>query len=500
MLPVAHDFTTLREALRLADDPALRAKIALELALALCGVMRNRDARVVIEEALRDANRLDPELVLALEQVLIGGGMDDLAEAPRLVSVIDRHLAAFRRGTLTDPRGISALTVAGLMIGGVADETAALARRALADERLLYRWIDDGWVTAAYALSTADQVADARVAIERGLTEAQRSGSTPMLLQLNLMRCELAWRCGDLDTAEDYSERALARGEELGAAEIAILWNPSIQVERGRCDRAWELISDVPIDAGSNNGCVLLCERGRVQVARGELAAGLADLLRADEAMRGGRHDLSVQADWIAPAAHALAVMGRDQQARELADRELTDARRFGAPRRLGMALSVRGSLDPGPSGLELLREAVSVLERSPARLEHAHALVRLGTALRIRGERMAARQPLARALDLAGRCGSAALSETARAELVSAGARPRRASLRGPDSLTPAELRVARMAAQGLANRQIAQTLFVSTKTVETQLSQAYAKLRVAGRAGLAGALSGAGSSSPRT
>ena len=80
--------------------------------------------------------------------------------------------------------------------------------------------------------------------------------------------------------------------------------------------------------------------------------------------------------------------------------------------------------------------------------------------------------------------------AERARAELVATGARPRRAVRTGPGALTPAELRAARMAAEGLSNRQIAQTLFVSTKTIEGQLSQAYAKLGIRSRAELAAAL----------
>ena len=101
--------------------------------------------------------------------------------------------------------------------------------------------------------------------------------------------------------------------------------------------------------------------------------------------------------------------------------------------------------------------------------------------------------------LDLAHRSGAVALAELARAELVATGARPRRASRHGPGSLTPAELRTAEMAASGMGNRDIAQALFVSTKTVETQLSQAYAKLGISSRAGLAQALAGAAGPDPQ-
>lgn len=129
------------------------------------------------------------------------------------------------------------------------------------------------------------------------------------------------------------------------------------------------------------------------------------------------------------------------------------------------------------------LREAVDTLDQSGARLEHARALVNLGIGLRSRGEPEAAREPLTEGLDLAHRCGAVLLAEQARSELVATGARPRREAMSGPAALTPAELRTARMAAEGLTNREIAQALFVSTKTVEWQLSHAYSKLGIKGR-----------------
>jgi DNA-binding CsgD family transcriptional regulator len=154
------------------------------------------------------------------------------------------------------------------------------------------------------------------------------------------------------------------------------------------------------------------------------------------------------------------------------------------------MALSALGALDGGDQGLARLTEAVELLDGTPARLEQARALVNLGAGLRRRDQPIAARTPLATGLDLAHRCGAVSLAEAARAELVATGARPRRASLSGPGALTPAELRTAEMASAGMTNRDVAQALFVSTKTVETQLSQAYAKLGIASRAELADAL----------
>ena len=72
---------------------------------------------------------------------------------------------------------------------------------------------------------------------------------------------------------------------------------------------------------------------------------------------------------------------------------------------------------------------------------------------------------------------------ERARRELQAAGARPRRVAVTGVDALTAGERRVAELAADGLSNREVAQALFVTTKTVETHLGHVYRKLGVTGR-----------------
>ena len=140
-----------------------------------------------------------------------------------------------------------------------------------------------------------------------------------------------------------------------------------------------------------------------------------------------------------------------------------------------------------GDEGLELLREAVAELERSPAKRELAVSLVELGAALRRRGERVAAREPLRRALDLADAGGLVAIAARAREELTVSGARVRRPALTGLDSLTPSERRIADLAARGLSNPEIAQTLFVTVKTVEMHLGNAYRKLDIHSRRELA-------------
>jgi DNA-binding CsgD family transcriptional regulator len=213
------------------------------------------------------------------------------------------------------------------------------------------------------------------------------------------------------------------------------------------------------------------------------------------DALELGRRDSRNQArnpglSWRAAAIEAHLTMGDDGEAKELAAKQLDDARRWGTSSALGEAMYLQG-LAEGSGGVESLTEAVEVLAGSPGRLQHARALVDLGAALRRSGKRREARDPLKEGLEAARACGATALVERAHAELVTAGARPRRLQFSGADSLTASERRVATMAAEGQTNREIAQALFVTVKTVETHLSRVYNKLGISSREQLDASLS---------
>ena len=169
---------------------------------------------------------------------------------------------------------------------------------------------------------------------------------------------------------------------------------------------------------------------------------------------------------------------------------ELEITRAIGLPRAVGIALRAAGLLEGGERGIGLLRDAASTLEQSPSRLEHARALTDLGGALRRAGRRAEAREPLVRGLELARACGALRLAERAEQELRATGARPRAAVRSGLEALTPSELRVCLMAAQGMSNPEIAQSLFVTRGTVESQLHSAYSKLDIRSRRELASRL----------
>ena len=186
---------------------------------------------------------------------------------------------------------------------------------------------------------------------------------------------------------------------------------------------------------------------------------------------------------WRSTAALAHLALGQADRAEELAAGDLKDARRIGITRIVIRDLRVLGLVAGGDRGIELLTEAVRLGEEHQTRLEYVHALVGLGGALRRANQRAAAREPLRKALELSHRGGATVLFERARTELAASGARPRRAMLTGVDSLTPSEHRVAELAARGLTTRPMAQSLFVTPKTVEFHLRHIYQKLDVSSR-----------------
>jgi len=181
-------------------------------------------------------------------------------------------------------------------------------------------------------------------------------------------------------------------------------------------------------------------------------------------------------------------------EARQLAETELALARAIGVRRWIGIALRTVAVLGPDVDAVDLLREATTTLQGTPGVLELARVQLDLGAALRRLGHRIEARDPLRQALEIATRCGAVPLAKRAREESLLAGARPRRPRLRGIDALTPAELRVVRQAAVGRSNREIAQTLFITSKTVADHLGSSYSKLQITSRAELAAALASDG------
>jgi DNA-binding CsgD family transcriptional regulator len=265
-------------------------------------------------------------------------------------------------------------------------------------------------------------------------------------------------------------------------------------VEQGDLGAAEDALAPVcaEVERGSLTAAVLRLARGRLRVGERRVDEGFEDFLAVGDRLTRGMVACPGFLPWRSDAALARLALGDRQEAQRLADEELELARTFGAPRALGVATRAAGLVAGGDRGELLLREAIEVLERADARLERARALADLGAQLRRRNRRTEARDLLREALDVAHRARARPLAEQAETELRATGTRPRRVVLTGLDSLTASERRVAELAGQGLTNREIAQALFVTARTVEGHLTSAFRKLRVDSRNDLPAALAG--------
>jgi DNA-binding CsgD family transcriptional regulator len=220
-----------------------------------------------------------------------------------------------------------------------------------------------------------------------------------------------------------------------------------------------------------------------LRAAAGNHEAAIQELraCELDHPASGGENPAALP--WRSAGALSLAELGRHDEARTLAADEVRRARSFGAANAIGIALRTRALVGPPAERQGRLEDALEVLADSPARLERARVLVDLGATFRAAGRRTAAREPLVEALEIAARCGARTLERRVRAELGAIGIRPRTTHRSGADSLTPSERRVADLAASGGSNKEIAQTLFVTEKTVETHLGRAFRKLEISSR-----------------
>lgn len=322
------------------------------------------------------------------------------------------------------------------------------------------------------------------------LTAARRHSAMQELIGIAGFYAWALYRQGELADAEAQARWAVERATGIYAyGALAHLIETLIDRD-ALADAEAELARMTPpLDSHSIMVVPFLLARGRLHAVQGRHAEALRDFLACGERCERLGIILSLY-PWRSAAAVAHARLGHREEGLRLARAEVAIARSAGWPRALGVALRAEGLADGRDRGLALLAEAVRVLERSQAPVELARALTDHGAALRRAGQRSQARAALEHGLDLAHHLGARLIAGQARTELVAAGGKPRRDAITGRDALTVSELRVARLAAEGMTNREIAQSLFITTKTASAHLSRVYRKLDVTRRSQLAAAL----------
>jgi DNA-binding CsgD family transcriptional regulator len=332
---------------------------------------------------------------------------------------------------------------------------------------------------------------------DRVLRSAYARGDNVLASSSVLFRAYTQLRRGDMNAAE----ADLQRFAELMAYATTELYSHAFRaelaIERGDLEWAAACIAESRLpDTFSANGHLTFFQlaRARLRLEQHRHDDAIRELRSLGDNIEALQIENSAFYDWRPYLALALHAAGRRDEALSVALEALDRARAWGARQSIGAALRALGLVEGGASGEKLLREAVEVLRDSQWRLEYAKALVELGAALRRGNKRADSRDLLRQGLELAHKLGASALEERAQTELSATGARPRRLMLSGLESLTPSERRVAEMAAENLTNKDIAQALFVTPKTVEVHLSSVYRKLEISSRAQLPDALGVAG------
>ncbi len=481
----------LRQAMAESGDVTQSPALVLEYTHALTLLALEATETVALLETLSDQVRDDPPLhERVAARLMIAGHYE-----PDLYPLVRKQWDSLR----DEPtRRLSAAPL--LAVGAVEEARRGIDRDRAIElaRRALHGQVTDSadalyGLNALYTLILAGRRDLALPAFAQAVERSRRSGDRFATAFMHLFRGRLHAECGDLFAAEDD----LAAPEVLAMPDVPALLTLRASIltaalsQRGRLDEARRLLSDLPrptVHLGHR--VYLLSAQGRVDLEAGDAGAALSSFTEAgDIAHVLGIENPAVE-PWRSGAALALHRLDRQAEARAQAAFELELSRRWGAPRPIGISLRALGLIEGGTRGEQLLREAVGVLTASPARLELAHALVDLGAALRRGNNRREARERLRAGIDLAHACGASALVDRANDELAATGAQRRTVRYPGVANLTASERRVARMAAAGASNRDIAQELFITVKTVEMHLGRAYRKLDITSRAQLAGAL----------
>ncbi|MGD0197590.1 MAG: AAA family ATPase [Solirubrobacteraceae bacterium] len=497
---LAHDpaaLTHLEEVRVGAQAPLDRARAAIEQAGILVYSGDWQRPKALVESALIEIGGRDAALSLRAEGVSAGMAAYD----PRLVGDLEPRLPALRKRAM---RGGDAARPLAMLLAGI-DASRGEAREDVF--RLLERGWGDGRVIddavgrqllpqVLYALVFYDELDRAREIVDVVREAAGRRGSMIDFLMASTFAASIAAKGGDLTAAEGELRASCETALEHGIlfALPTLLWGAiDVLLERPETADLGALAPTLELGPMEEvfSGTLIRYVRATLRIAAGEPAAAIADLRRAGEVARALGFVNPNTLPWRSALATALVTAGKDRdEALSLATAELADARHIGVARGIGVSLRALGLVEHDDQQLAHLEGAVAVLAGSPARLEHARALVELGAARRRRGQRAAAREPLRQGLELAARCGATRLAERARTELTATGARPRRQYTTSRDALTPSELRVARLAAEGRTSEQIAQMLFVTTRTIDAHLQHSYAKLGINSRRQLAAAL----------
>lgn len=484
----------LGQAMELSADPVQRGTIGLDLAQGLVAADRVEEAVYLLQQLRKEVDELDETLADRLDIALVVAAR----QASHLRSIATQRLTELAATDVVGPRAARLLALdepaAALRRGEPAPRIGELTEKALADV------FADGlasydhevsaqlWCRVAVVLVCCDQLGDAERLLTHALADAEETGASIAADSYGAVRAWVRYQRGRLAEAETDARHVLDRADGAGLrspmAAFAVGALTSVLTSRHELQAAAAVVHTHDFSASTRRSAIyvpVLFARGQLHGALGDTDTAVEDILHGRRLMEDwGLRDATLLQTF--EAAALLNRAGRTEAARAMTERVLPRVRAFASRRASAAALRARGLTAAPGSAVRFLEEAAELLADSEARLDYAAALVDLGAGLR-RCERWArARRTLNNGLAVARRCEAWGLVKAARSELSAMGVRVR-VTEAGAGALTSQEQRVAALAAEGIRNRDIAQTLFVTVKTVEWHLNRAYRKLGITSR-----------------
>ena len=347
------------------------------------------------------------------------------------------------------------------------------------------RWL---WLASWIALHLWDD-ASWSVLSARQLELVRRTGALSVLPFALSNRSSVYAFLGDLRTAAVLEEELRAVIEATGIADVSY-GRLTLAALRGREDDFSELVRSMVGEARTRGEGVALTVAeflsGTLYNGLGRYETALAAVAPAE------RFYTEAPAIWaLTELIEAAVRCGQPERARRAFERVQETTAATGTDWGLGIEARCRALISEGDDAEVLYQEALERLGRTRIRVQLARTHLLYGEWLRRERRRLDAREQLRTAYQRFKDFGVEAFAERARVELEATGERARKRAVETLDQLTPQEAQIARLAAEGETNREIAARLFISASTVEYHLRKAFRKLDVKSRTQLANRLS---------
>jgi DNA-binding CsgD family transcriptional regulator len=515
-------------AAELTPDRGTRAMRLVDAAQALLSSGRGDQARAAVNEALPalddvlhraiaksidgairlslseggDTTRILMDAATALSPLDVGRARDALLGALTAAILVEAMPTVFeeiaRLARVIPPADESSQSIDDLLLDGSASliagdpvVAAPLLRRAFQglvttapDPQTMLRAFTFAGIGAYVLMDVAaiDSLTDAWIKVSR------QRGALSSLQAALAFRSGAELYAGQLNEGEALIKQALDLSHAMGNPGFlgAIWWEGTLLAWRGNeADaRAW-VTAQVALGAariGARGLSLAKFSLIQLELGLGRYQAAL------DIAIAAGKADPTFNGARMLPYLIEAAVRVGDRGTAEAAVIRLGQlAGASGAPLAQGFLARSRALLANDASAESLYEEAIAHLTAPGTRTELARSVLLYGEWLRRQGRRRDARHQLRTAYEMFASMGMAAFAERARVELLATGERARRRSVETQSQLSPQESQIARLAARGVRNQEIASQLFISDRTVEYHLAKVFRKVGVTSRTQLA-------------